>query len=65
MSGSPHPIKEGVGELNDRVRLLEVHLARLWDQVWWMNLPPERREQYKAEGFTDPITNFYDGEDAG
>lgn len=43
-----------------RVQLLEQLLARLWDQVWWMQLPPERRAAYEAEGFQAPITEFYE-----
>lgn len=55
-----HPIGESLDlPLERRVQLLEINLARLWDQVWWMNLPPERREAYRAEGFTDPIEHFY------
>jgi hypothetical protein len=46
--------------LQDRVRLLECKLAQLWDQVWWMSLPPERRAGYEAEGFTAPIERFYE-----
>lgn len=61
MSGNTHPIVESPSgvSLERRVQLLEIHLAMLWDQVWWMNLPTERRDGYKAEGFTDPIEKFY------
>jgi hypothetical protein len=55
-----HPIQDSPAlPLERRVQLLEVHLARLWDQVWWMSLPEDRRRQYEAEGFTAPITSFY------
>lgn len=55
-----HPVAESPDlPLKRRVQLLEINLARLWDQVWWMNLPPERREAYRAEGFSDPIERFY------
>jgi hypothetical protein len=55
-----HPVEERHDlPLEQRVQLLEQLLARIWDQVWWMNLPPERREAYRAEGFTDPIQHFY------
>ena len=56
-----HPIQDGrYIPIADRVRLLECKLAQLWDQVWWMSLPPERRAGYEAEGFTAPIERFYE-----
>lgn len=55
-----HPIEPGKHiPLEDRVMYLEQMLASLWDQVWWMNLPKEKQDQYKAEGFKDPIEHFY------
>jgi hypothetical protein len=59
---SKHPIQEAPAGISDteRIRLLEVHLAQLWDQVWWLSLPVDRREGYKREGFTDPIVKFYE-----
>jgi len=56
-----HPIQDTPPNktLMERVRHLELHLAMLWDQVWWMNLPVEQRGKYRAEGFTDPIEKFY------
>lgn len=55
-----HPIKDApLASLEERVRWLELHVAMLWDQVWWMNLPEERRKGYEAEGFKDPIQKFY------
>lgn len=55
-----HPISQHTDEPpEDRLRFLEEHLAQLWDQVWWLSLPPERRDAYRAEGFTDPILHFY------
>lgn len=59
--GERHPIADSPDlPMQRRVQLLEVHLARLWDQVWWLSLPPDRREAYRAEGFTDPIERFYE-----
>lgn len=56
-----HPIQETPNlPIERRVQLLEIHLARLWDQVWWMRLPESKRKEYEAEGFTDPIPKFYD-----
>lgn len=61
---SPHPILERQDlPLERRVQLLEMYLAQLWDQVWWMNLQeidPARRAQYEREGFSAPIQKFYD-----
>lgn len=55
-----HPVEERPDLPGDRrLQLVEQTLARLWDQVWWMNLPAERREAYEAEGFTAPIGAFY------
>lgn len=56
-----HPIKDNPQNksIEERVRWLEICLARLWDQVWWMNLPLTVKQQYKIEGFTDPIEDFY------
>lgn len=55
-----HPVAESPDvPLDRRVQLLEIHLAQLWDQVWWMALPPDRRAGYEAEGFTAPIQQFY------
>lgn len=55
-----HPIAESPTlPLARRVQLVEIALARLWDQVWWMSLAPEQREAYRAEGFGDPIEHFY------
>lgn len=44
---------------DERVHWLELHLALLWDQVWWMALSEERRKGYEAEGFQAPIKQFY------
>lgn len=60
MARERHPIQHAPQlPLEQRVQLLEFHLAQLWDQVWWMNLSSERRAAYEAEGFTAPILNFY------
>lgn len=57
-----HPIPDGGlpnETLEQRIRRLEMYLGMLWDQVWWMNLPPEKRLKYQLEGFKDPIEKFY------
>jgi len=56
-----HPLETApVGKTTEeRIRILEEHLAQLWDQVWWLSLPPERREGYQKEGYTDPVRRFY------
>lgn len=56
-----HPIPGNPPDrsLSERVTHLECALARLWDQVWWMNLAPERREAYARDGFKAPIQRFY------
>lgn len=60
MAVDDHPIKECPPlPVERRVQLLEIHLAMLWDQVWWMNLPPEKRAEYEAQGFRAPIEHFY------
>lgn len=58
---NPHPIPDcPAGKtLEERVHWLEVMLAQLWDQVWWMRLPEADRKAYQAQGFTDPIPKFY------
>ena len=43
----------------ERIHHLECHLAMLWDQVWWMDLPFWRRWFYMAQGFRSPISKFY------
>ena len=50
--------------LEQRVHWLEAHLSMLWDQVWWMALPEDRRKGYEAEGFTAPIDRFYGRDEA-
>jgi hypothetical protein len=58
-----HPIQESPRlPLERRVQLLEIHLAQIWDAVWWLSLSPERRAAYEAEGFTAPIQRFYEDE---
>jgi hypothetical protein len=60
MTRDRHPIEESPPlPLERRVQLLEIHLAQLWDMVWWESLPPDRRAAYEAEGFTAPIQQFY------
>ena len=55
-----HPIQDAPPwPIERRVQYLEIMLARLWDQVWWMDLPEDRRKGYEAEGFTAPIPQFY------
>jgi hypothetical protein len=58
-----HPVQESPAlPLERRVQWLEINLARLWDQVWWMNLPADRRAEYEAQGFSAPIPRFYEVE---
>lgn len=62
MSDDEHPIKVGglPGQtLEQRVARVEEYLARHHDQLWWMNLPPERRKRYEAEGFSDPMQHYF------
>lgn len=58
---NPHPIPDCPKDktLAERVQWLEVMLAKLWDQVWWMRLPESQRAEYRRQGFTDPIEKFY------
>lgn len=61
MMAERHPIQDSPAlPLERRVQLLEIHLAQLWDQVWWMTLPRWRRWYYVAQGFRSPITRFYE-----
>jgi len=57
-----HPIPEDIADLSDRelLRRTRIDLARLWDQVWWMNLSEDERAAHRATGHDDPITNFYE-----
>lgn len=56
-----HPLREIPGlPLERRVQLLESHLAKLWDEVWWHQLPWYRRLYYWVKGFRSPISNFYE-----
>lgn len=56
-----HPIQQCLPLSPERrIQLLEIHLSQLWDQVWWMQLSPEKRAEYEAEGFTAPIQKFYE-----
>lgn len=43
----------------ERIAHLEMHLAMLWDQVWWLSLPTDERKAYEAQGFSAPIAKFY------
>lgn len=47
----------------ERIRWLEMHLAMLWDQVWWLSLKPEIRAEWEAKGFSSPIQQFYGRDD--
>jgi len=60
-----HPVCERPDlPLERRCQLLEIRLAQLWDQVWWMQLPDTQRTAYARQGFTAPIRQFYeDGPD--
>ena len=55
-----HPIEERHDLPTDRrVQLLEIHLAQLWDMVWWVTLPWYRRLYWRVRGFRAPIQRFY------
>jgi hypothetical protein len=55
-----HPIEDAPRlPIERRIQLLEIYLAQIWDQVWWMSLTPEQRADYEAQGFTAPIEQFY------
>jgi hypothetical protein len=55
-----HPIPDAPPlPLERRVHLLECHLGRLWDHVWWTSLPWYRRLGFRLLGFRAPITRFY------
>lgn len=59
-----HPIRERPDlPVELRLQHLEIHLAQLWDHVWWLSLPLERRADYEAQGFTAPIVTFYEDDD--
>lgn len=55
-----HPIQERP-DWTDRRRIqwLEIHLAMLWDEVWWHQLPFWKRWYYWLCGFRSPLTEFY------
>ena len=57
-----HPIQDAPPDKTpeQRIRHLELHLAMLWDEVWWHQLPFYRRWYYMAQGFRSPISNFYE-----
>jgi hypothetical protein len=60
MMAESHPILERPDlSAEERCQLLEQRLAQLWDQVWWMALPADRRAAYEVEGFSAPIKHFY------
>ena len=56
-----HPIPDAPAGKSamERIHHLETHLAMLWDQVWWMQLPCYRRWYYRLQGFRAPIRRFY------
>lgn len=55
-----HPIPDAPDlPIDRRVHLLECHLARLWDQVWWLSLPWPKRVAWRLLGFSSPIRRFY------
>lgn len=55
-----HPVQECPPVTPERrCQLLEIFVAQLWDQVWWLSLSPEQRREYEAQGFTAPIERFY------
>ena len=65
MNRETHPIQDAPDwPLPARVHHLEVHLAQLHDQVWWLSLPFYTRIYYRLIGFRAPIRAFY-GTDGG
>lgn len=57
---SPHPVQARPDlSLEQQVDVYREQLAQLWDMVWWLALPVERRTDYERQGFTAPIRRFY------
>lgn len=57
---SSHPIYERSElSIERRIQLLEQNLAKLWDEVWWHQLPWHIRLYYYLQGFRSPIKKFY------
>ena len=55
-----HPIPDAPDlPLEQRVHHLERYLGRLWDQVWWLSLPPWKRLVWRFLGFKAPVSKFY------
>lgn len=55
-----HPIPDAPDlPLEQRVQQLEVYLARLWDEVWWLSLPAWKRAAWRLLRFRAPIRQFY------
>lgn len=55
-----HPIPDDYPVDNTaELHRLKCLVARLWDQVWWMQLPWYRRLFYRLHGFRSPIRRFY------
>lgn len=64
MARERHPVEECPPlPIERRVHLLECLLARLWDEVWWHQLPWWRRLLYRVQGFKSPIERFYEPEE--
>jgi len=59
VANSPHPFAIDHLPEAQQLSILRELTAQLWDQVWWMNLPEEKRKEYESQGFTAPIQNFY------
>lgn len=56
----PHPIQDSpLWTDAERIRWLELHVAMLWDEVWWHQLPWYQRLGYWLQGFRSPIAQFY------
>ena len=56
-----HPLCPGATDrtLEQRLLHLENIVSQLWDQVWWLSLPVERRALYESQGHKAPIIDFY------
>lgn len=53
------PVEEVLRELWQYVRVVAIRTGQLWDHDWWMSLSPEKRAEYEAQGFRDPIEKWY------
>ena len=45
--------------IEERIQALEWRFSRLWEEVWWHQIPWWTRLYYWLQGFRSPILNFY------